>query len=135
MADLELTRTPEDRRRYTLDGVGTVRHNGFLSRTATAEANGRTWQFAGRGFWRRGVIARDAAGTIVGEFEPRGMRRGGRVRWADRELTLRPASAWRDCVRRAPGRDRYALADGERELAVLEGFTRRLEWRARGSRG
>jgi len=110
MADLELTRTPEDRRRYALDGVGTVRRNGFLSRTATAEANGRTWQFAGRGFWRRGVIARDAAGTIVGEFEPRGMRRGGRVRWADRELALRPASAWRD---------RYALADGERELAPV----------------
>jgi len=28
-----------------------------LELTAAAEANGRTWQFAGREFWRRGVIA------------------------------------------------------------------------------
>ena len=34
------------------------------------------------------------------------------MRWAGRELTLRPASSWRE---------RYALADGDRELAVLEG--------------
>jgi hypothetical protein len=48
----------------------------------------------------------------VGEFEPRGLRRGGTLRWAGRELTLRPASRWRE---------RYALADGDRELAVFDG--------------
>ena len=37
-----------------------------LELTAAAEANGRTWQFAGRGFWRRGVIARDAAAAATG---------------------------------------------------------------------
>lgn len=40
------------------------------------------------------------------------MRRGGTLRWFDRELMLRPASRWRE---------RYALADGEHELAVFEG--------------
>jgi hypothetical protein len=48
----------------------------------------------------------------VGEFEPRGLRRGGTIRWAGRQFVLRPASNWRE---------RYALADGERELVVLDG--------------
>jgi hypothetical protein len=51
-------------------------------------------------------------GVVVGEFEPRTIRRGGALRWAGRELSLRPASAWRE---------RYALADGDRELALLDG--------------
>jgi hypothetical protein len=49
---------------------------------------------------------------VVGEFEPRSLRRGGPLRWHDRELTLRPASNWHE---------RYALADGARELAILDG--------------
>jgi hypothetical protein len=51
-------------------------------------------------------------GAVVGEFELRTVRRGGVVRWAGRELALHPASSWRE---------RYALADGDRELALLEG--------------
>jgi hypothetical protein len=34
------------------------------------------------------------------------------VRWARRNLTLRPASAWRE---------RYALVDDDRELAIFSG--------------
>lgn len=111
MVDLELTRTPEDRHLYALGGVGTLRPKGFMSRTATAEASGRTWQFSGRGFWRRRVIATDAVGSTVGDFEPRGFRRGVTVRWGGRELTLRPASNWHE---------RYALADGDNELVLLD---------------
>ncbi len=111
MAELELTRTG-DRRLYALEGVGTLRLMGLASRTATAEAGGRRWRFGRRGFWRRGIQATDETGIVVGEFEPRGLRRGGALRWAGRELTLRPASSWRE---------RYALADGDRELAFLEG--------------
>jgi hypothetical protein len=48
----------------------------------------------------------------VGEFDSRSLRRGGTVRWSGRELTLEPASSWRE---------RYALADGDRELALLDG--------------
>ena len=112
MADLELTRTPGDRRLYALEGVGTLRLQGVASRTATAEAGGTTWRIARRGFWQRLVEATDAAGTAVGEFEPRSLRRGGTVRWAGRELALRPASSWRE---------RYALVDGDLEIALLDG--------------
>jgi hypothetical protein len=40
-------------------------------RRATIEAQGRTWQAAPAGFWKRNVIATDAAGGTVAEFEPR----------------------------------------------------------------
>src|SRR3954452_1411900 len=112
MADLELTRTRDDRRLYALEGVGTLRLKGMGSRTATAEAGGRSWELRRVGFWRRVVAATDAAGTAVGDFRPQGWRRGGTVRWSGGELLLRPASRWRE---------RYALVDGERELAVLDG--------------
>jgi hypothetical protein len=112
MADLELKRTPDDRRRYALEGVGTLRLEGFVSHAATAEAGGSSWRIARPGFWRRVIEATDAAGAAVGEFEPRGLRRGGRLRWAARELTLCPASHWRE---------RYSLADGDRELVILDG--------------
>ena len=56
--------------------------------------------------------AADETGTTAGRFEPRGIRRGGTLRWGDRELALRPASRWRE---------HYALADGDQELAVLDG--------------
>ncbi len=112
MAELELTRTPDDRRLYALAGVGTLRLQGFASRTALAEADGTSWLFARRGFWGRPVEAADAAGTVVGEFEARAIRRGGALRWHAQFFALRPASSWRE---------RYALAAGDRELAVLEG--------------
>jgi hypothetical protein len=112
MADLELARTRGDRRLYALADLGTLRLTGWASRGAIAEAGGRSWRIARRGFWRRVIVATDDAGAAVGEFEPRGLRRGGTVRWAGRELTLRPASSWRE---------RYALAEADRELAVLDG--------------
>jgi hypothetical protein len=112
MAELELTRTKEDRRTYALAGVGTLRLEGFFSRSATAEAGGRSWRLARRGLLGRRFEATDATGTVVGSFEPRSVRRGGALRWFGRELALRPASAWRE---------RYALADGGDELAILDG--------------
>src|SRR5262249_1613073 len=62
--------------------------------------------------WTRTIEATDSEGTVVGAFEPNGLRRGGRITWGGRELVLRAASAWRE---------RYALADGDRELAVFDG--------------
>jgi hypothetical protein len=112
VTDLELTRTADDRRRYALDGVGTLRLEGFASRRATADAGGESWSLARRGFWRARIEAADAAGAVVGAFEPRTMRRGGALHWRGRELALRPASRWRE---------RYAIADGDRELAILDG--------------
>jgi hypothetical protein len=95
-----------------LAGIGALRLEGVASRAATAGAGGRRWRFARPRFWRRTIEATDEAGAVVGSFEPRGMRRGGTLRWAGRQLELRPASRWRG---------RYALADGERELAVFDG--------------
>lgn len=111
VAELELTRVQGERRSYALEQVGTLRLGGWSSRSATAQVAEREWRFARHGLLRRRVEATDPVGTIVGEFASAGMRRGGTLRWQRRELELRPASRWRE---------RYALADGERELAVLD---------------
>jgi hypothetical protein len=112
MAELELKRVPHDRRLYELNGVGTVRLEGLLARAATGEADGLRWRFSRRGFWGRTVEATDVKGATVGEFSPSGLRRGGELHWGERGLALRPSSAWRE---------RYALVEGDRELAVLDG--------------
>jgi hypothetical protein len=112
MIDLALTRTAGDRRRYELAGVGSLRFQGLFGRTGVAEADGACWRFARIGFWRRLIEATDADGTHVGLFEPVTLRRGGALEWSGRALALRPASAWRE---------RYVLADGGRELALLDG--------------
>ncbi|HEV7804864.1 MAG TPA: hypothetical protein VGO81_07880 [Solirubrobacteraceae bacterium] len=111
MAELELTRTAEDRRLFALEGVGTLRLEGWGSPRATAETGVRSWHFARRGYWRRGIDATDAFGGMAGTFEPARKRRGGALHWVDDDLVLRPASMWRE---------RYALADGDRELVVLD---------------
>jgi hypothetical protein len=112
MTDLALTRTQDDRRLYALQGVGTVRLEGWRAPRATAETGVRSWHFASRGLWRRTIDATDAFGGMVGTFQqPRGGR-GGTLRWEDAELVLRPANL-------SP--QRYALADGDRELVVLDG--------------
>ena len=112
MTELELKRTPQDRRLYALDGVGTLRSDGLFSSGWSAKADGSSWRLTRRGFWSRRVQAIDTAGVVVGEFEPNAVRRGGKLRWNGRELTLRAASSWRE---------RYALAGGDQEFAVLDG--------------
>ena len=112
MTELELTRTPGDRRRYALEDVGTIHLEGLFARSANAEAGTDHWQFVRSGFWQRVIQATDATGNMVGEFRPRDLRRGGTLEWAGRELRLRPASSWRE---------RYALADGDEELVILDG--------------
>ena len=119
MADLELTRSGDDRRLYAITGIGSLRFGGLFSRRATAQAGGVTWAFGRRGVLQATMEASDAAGTTVGSFTPRALRRGGSLRWGTRDLQLRPASMWTE---------RYALADHDRELAVLDagGWGRRL---------
>ena len=111
MPELELIRDPDDRRRFALDGVGALRLEGFGRRRATIEAGGQTWQAAPTGFWKRNVVATDAAGQTVAEFEPKRVKFGGALRVGARELEIAPASTWKQ---------RYALKDGDRELALLE---------------
>ena len=104
MTELELTRTPHDRRLYTLGDVGTIRLEGLFSNEATAQADDDTWRLTRRGLWKRVIQATDHVGAIVGEFRPRDIRRGGTLRWAGHELQLRPVSALRE---------RYALRERE----------------------
>jgi hypothetical protein len=112
MLDLELTRAPEDRRLYRLGDKGTLRLEGTFSRSAAASSEGGSWQFSRRGFWQRDIQATDAAGRVVGEFLPRGLRRGGTIVWAGATFTLHPAG---------PLRERYVLAADDRDLALLDG--------------
>jgi hypothetical protein len=111
MAELELTRSRDDRRLYEIVGVGTLRFEGLFSRRATAEAGAAAWSFARRGVWQTTIEAFDVTGAVVGSFAARSVRRGGSLRWGDRDFELRPASMWTE---------RYALGDHERELAVLD---------------
>jgi len=112
MAELALTRTSGDRRRYDLEGMGTLRLGGWASRWATAEAGVRRWGFARRGLFRTVIEATDPAGSVVGSFAGRSLKRGGSLRWDEHEYALAPDSMWKE---------RYALLDGERRLAVLDG--------------
>jgi hypothetical protein len=111
MLELHLTRVPGERRLYNLDGIGTLRLSGLLTRSATAQADAETWQFARSGFWQRNVEATDAAGAVAGTFRPREIRRGGRLDWRGREYALSPDSTFRE---------RYWLTDGDRRIARLE---------------
>jgi hypothetical protein len=112
MVELELIRSAGDRRLYELAGIGTIRMPSLFARGPAIATAGRTsWRFERR-FWSRGATATDDGGAMCGEFEPRTLRRGGTLRWNDRELALRPASSFRE---------RYALADGDREVALFDG--------------
>ena len=56
--------------------------------------------------------ALDATGGEAATFEPKGVfKRGGELRTGGHSYELRPASNWKT---------RYAIAEGERELATLE---------------
>jgi hypothetical protein len=102
MIALELTRSPDDRRLYVLERAGTLRLEGLFSRNATAEGGRESWHFARSGFWQRVMQAMDALGSVVGEFVPRDLGRGGRLHWAGRESRCaRPAAG--TSVTRSPG--------------------------------
>ncbi len=114
MVELALTRSSGDRRRYVLEGVGTLRLGGWATRWATAEAGGRRWGFARRGILGSVAQATDPAGDVVGSFSGRSLKRGGTLRWQEHDYALQPHSRWRE---------RYALVDGDRPLATLDGHS------------
>jgi hypothetical protein len=108
--ELELVRTKSDRRLYALADVGTLRLEGIFGRNATAEAGPERWSLR-RSAWTRAIEAVDGAGEMVGEFHGRLLSSGGTLHWKTHEYTLRKASVWRE---------RYALADSDRELALFD---------------
>ena len=112
MAGLELTRSKDDRRLYELGALGSLRLEGVFARRATATSAGVTWRFGRSGLFGQKIYALGSGDELVGEFDPRAIRRGGELRWKGQSFELRPASAWRE---------RYALAVGDQELALFEG--------------
>jgi hypothetical protein len=112
VTELELTRSPADRRLYELAGIGTIRLPSIFARgPAIAAAGGERWRLERR-LLSRAAFATDEAGSVCGDFHARSFRRGGTVRWNRHDFALRPASGFRE---------RYALADGDRELALFDG--------------
>jgi hypothetical protein len=108
--ELELVRSKGDRRLYELADVGTLRLEGIFRRSAIAEADSERWTLRRR-LWTGGIVASDATGATVGEFMTRLFGSGGTLHWHGREFKLRRASVWRE---------RYGLAEGERELALFD---------------
>ncbi|MBA3844824.1 MAG: hypothetical protein H0X39_19785, partial [Actinobacteria bacterium] len=110
LPDIELIRSAESRRTYVLAGRGELRLEGIGSRRATIvdAESGRQWRVARRRWWSGSIDATDVSGTVVATFEPTLLRRGGTLTWGARTLALRSASVWRE---------RYALAEGEHEVA------------------
>ena len=112
MAEFELTRSKEDRRLYELGALGSLRLEGVFARRATATSAGATWRIGRSGLFGQKIYALGTGDVVVGEFDPRAIRRGGELRWKGQSFELRPASAWRE---------RYALAVGDSEFALFEG--------------
>src|SRR6185436_12325499 len=113
MPELELTRSREDRNLYELPDVGTLRLRGWFTKSATVQAGGRSYELTRRGIFAPVTEATDAAGSPVGEFRGRTLKRGGTLTWVGKDYSLTPASVLRE---------RYALAagDADRELATIE---------------
>jgi hypothetical protein len=111
MLEIELKRTRGERRSYALEGVGTMRVGGIVARTATAsDLSGRSWLFRRRG---RSAEARDELGSLVGEFRPNRLGRGGALRWEEREVALEATcNIWQE---------RYRLVEARRELGLCRG--------------
>lgn len=121
-ADVQLTRSPDDKHRYSLAAHGVLSDvaagwgvYGELSDlagswSATAESGDQRWHLTRED-------ATDAAGTVVGSLESRFFSVSGPLVWKGRELWLQvDDDSW------LPGGcPKAELADGDRELATFVG--------------
>ena len=103
--ELELRRSHDDRRRYVVDGVGSLRYGSWFSRRAELmPVGGPALTAQPRGVMSRSAVAVTAAGVPVGEFaQSRRLTHGGEVTWRGRSLTLRSEAVLTS---------RYSLLDG-----------------------
>jgi hypothetical protein len=121
MEELELTRSATSRRMYELGTIGSLHLNGWLMRSATAHVGPDTFTFERTSWYSAAAGAQDSDGRAIGVFAPHALRRGGTLTWRGAGYTVRPAT---------PFRERYQLADGDRELASI----RAKGWWGWGSR-
>jgi hypothetical protein len=91
MGDQVLRQSSEDRRRYDLEGVGSIRRMSLFSRTALLlPVDGEPLTARSRGLLSGEAEAVAAGGGLVGEYtHPDLLTHSGRIRWEDRTLRLR----------------------------------------------
>lgn len=96
MAEIALTRSDADRRRWRLAGYGDLIRSGFLVRRYEAETEGgERYRFSRTG-WRRRTRAVDAAGATVGEFDERTWsHHSGELTWKGQRYPFTSRSSWR----------------------------------------
>lgn len=93
---LELTRSSDDKRRYDLGGIGSVRHLRRTSYDAELRpADGGRLVAVPKGIWQRRMEVTDDTGELVGSFEQRSAKsRDGDLSWRGTDYELAPDSAW-----------------------------------------
>lgn len=113
MMEIKLTRSREDKKRYDLEGVGSLRFGGMLSRDTEARTvDGRTWTFHEGGVFGGRKEALGSGDTPIGTFDnTKIMRHGGVLTWEGVEYQVRSSSTWKS---------RFAMAQGELELVTVE---------------
>ena len=113
MAELALTRSVDDRRRYELDGVGSIRRVGLFSRGAELHTvTGRMLNARSRGFAGRTSDATDEASGTVGQFvQAWKLKRTGTLTWRGLPHEVTTESSWRN---------RYLLSRDGRALLTVQ---------------
>jgi hypothetical protein len=109
--ELELKRWFDDRRRFDLDGVGSIRRGGWWSRRAgLLPVQAPPLTAAPQGLMGRAAIVTTADGVTVGRFAQKGvLSHGGELVWRDRQLRVRSEALLTN---------RYSISDGD--TALLE---------------
>jgi hypothetical protein len=78
--DLQLVRSPDDKRRLDLAGVGSVRFENMWGTKLVIVAPGSgEWRIDGRGPFRRASVVTDAGQDVIASFAPGRIEYGGRV--------------------------------------------------------
>lgn len=108
MDELVLTRSGEDRRRFDLAGLGSLHKAGGLSSAAEISLLDGTVLTAERqGIFRTTMLAKDGAGTVVGEFRTRPFSSGGDLVWLGTTYVLKSERWWGG---------RYVLSAGDQPV-------------------
>ncbi|HMJ96183.1 MAG TPA: hypothetical protein VK486_10035 [Thermoleophilaceae bacterium] len=106
MRELQLTRSPDDKRRLDLPGVGSLRFENLWGTKLRLSA-------PGHGEWRvvrsrRGVTVSDADGTTVAAFAGKGVEHG--------DVAIEVTTPHQGLLERRPP---FVLLEGDRELARM----------------
>src|SRR5205085_12045600 len=111
MDELELTRSQDDRRRFDLDGYGSLRKQGLLDPSVELLLlDGTVLRTEKLGFFRMVLQAYDASGENVGEFRSRAISSGGELSWRDQVYEVISEAWWGT---------RYLVTSGDRPVVRL----------------